>query len=692
LNTCTAAACGDGIVHQAVEECDDGNLENGDGCDRTCTLEICGNGRVEGGEACDDGNSIDTDACYDCALAFCGDGKIFEGVEVCDDGNQLPGDECSVDCRLDDHGDEPDTATTIDLIGTVTAGLRMIVETATLGDQDDRDVFRITANVTGMHRIRTRALNGLDTFCRVYTAEGVLSGLQDNRAKPDGYFDCEVSIYLERGDFGFVEISASVWGGGTAFSLWLQEPCGNGSIDPNEECDPNSPHSNRFRCRADCRLRRSLAISGRSVCSAANGGVSCWGANDTLLLGSDEDIPSAYLDSCLNDADPYRAPVNSSYRPVQVVPEGSAYEDLSAGAKGSVCALDTRTNLAMCWGRVGDMNANNFLDLEGYNFDLCHGESIPYNWNPELQTRGSCSPSPTLYGTGNPHENRWRYPAQGLSAGSSASCLLGMDQQVRCWGTVADGVLGVGDGPLEANVLGYVTPMPSVIERRHHVEYLAMGDQTACAVTREGRVLCWGANNLGQAGTNRQTGQQRGCRGACETIPHLVDGDLGVVVHLSLAQDHACALNAEGRVYCWGNNEDLQTGVASEALCGDTPCHLRPVRLEHLSGIRDVATARRHTCVITHDGSVYCWGNNSVGQLGIGALNLGLGEQVDRTLEPYRVGSLPAVSAISANGDTTCARTDSGRILCWGANHYGQVGIPCTTPVVSTPTELRTTP
>lgn len=62
-------SCGDGVV-DANEQCDDGNLENGDGCDANCTFPACGNGIVDAGEECDDGNLIDGDGCQsDCTLA-----------------------------------------------------------------------------------------------------------------------------------------------------------------------------------------------------------------------------------------------------------------------------------------------------------------------------------------------------------------------------------------------------------------------------------------------------------------------------------------------------------------------------------------------------------------------------------------------------------------------------------------------
>ena len=87
LNNCSAAACGDGVVHFGVEGCDDGNDDPTDECN-ACQPASCGDGVLQEGELCDDGNDVDTDQCLStCAPATCGDGVVQEGVESCDDGN-----------------------------------------------------------------------------------------------------------------------------------------------------------------------------------------------------------------------------------------------------------------------------------------------------------------------------------------------------------------------------------------------------------------------------------------------------------------------------------------------------------------------------------------------------------------------------------------------------------------------------
>jgi cysteine-rich repeat protein len=97
-NTCIPNGCGDGIVSTG-EQCDDGNVMDGDGCDSNCTMTSCDNGILTAGEVCDDGNVIDGDGCdNNCTMTGCNNGILTTG-EMCDDGNATCGtcnDSCAV--------------------------------------------------------------------------------------------------------------------------------------------------------------------------------------------------------------------------------------------------------------------------------------------------------------------------------------------------------------------------------------------------------------------------------------------------------------------------------------------------------------------------------------------------------------------------------------------------------------------
>lgn len=102
--------CGNGVV-EGTEMCDDGNLEDGDGCSAECVTEgpeplVCGNGILEpfNSEECDDGNQVSGDGCNKWCKKEgpCGNG-IIEVGEQCDDGNIDDYDGCSAECLLEEE-------------------------------------------------------------------------------------------------------------------------------------------------------------------------------------------------------------------------------------------------------------------------------------------------------------------------------------------------------------------------------------------------------------------------------------------------------------------------------------------------------------------------------------------------------------------------------------------------------------
>ncbi|NOT01860.1 MAG: DUF4215 domain-containing protein [Phycisphaerales bacterium] len=112
--TCTPVTfCGDGIVNDITEQCDDGNVNNNDACLDTCLNATCGDGFVwnQGGgtEECDDADANNNDSCIDtCLNATCGDSYVWNqdgGTEECDDADANNNDSCIDTCELATCGD-----------------------------------------------------------------------------------------------------------------------------------------------------------------------------------------------------------------------------------------------------------------------------------------------------------------------------------------------------------------------------------------------------------------------------------------------------------------------------------------------------------------------------------------------------------------------------------------------------------
>ena len=87
----------------------------------------------------------------------------------------------------------------------------------------------------------------------------------------------------------------------------------------------------------------------------------------------------------------------------------------------------------------------------------------------------------------------------------------------------------------------------------------------------------------------------------------------------------------------------------------------------------DVDVDHQHSCAIKKNGQLYCWGDNGYGKLGDGTTS--------RKLSPNLVrfnDESTRVTAVSTGYDSTCAVTDESRVMCWGRNQYGELGIGTT--------------
>src|SRR5262249_53272327 len=132
-------------------------------------------------------------------------------------------------------------------------------------------------------------------------------------------------------------------------------------------------------------------------------------------------------------------------------------------------------------------------------------------------------------------------------------------------------------------------------------------------------------------------------------------------VSVAAGNVHTCGVTTDGGVKCWGHNANGELGDATYE------DRSKPVDVVGLTNAVAVAAGLNHTCALTSFGGVKSWGANHRGQIGDPTA-------FERVVPVDVQGLSSGVTAIAAGGLTTCALTNAGAVKCWGANSSGQVG------------------
>jgi alpha-tubulin suppressor-like RCC1 family protein len=133
------------------------------------------------------------------------------------------------------------------------------------------------------------------------------------------------------------------------------------------------------------------------------------------------------------------------------------------------------------------------------------------------------------------------------------------------------------------------------------------------------------------------------------------------VSKLSAGDGHTCAVTSDAKVMCWGNNAFGQLGN------GTTTSSEIPVEVSGLSNVTSIAANENHTCAITSGGGVSCWGSNEYGELGKPS---GSGSNSI----PSAVSGLTGVTLIVAATNHFCALKSDATVSCWGFGLGGNLG------------------
>jgi alpha-tubulin suppressor-like RCC1 family protein len=201
---------------------------------------------------------------------------------------------------------------------------------------------------------------------------------------------------------------------------------------------------------------------------------------------------------------------------------------------------------------------------------------------------------------------------------------------------------------------------------------IALGYQSTCIRWSDGRVSCWGGDCFGEVGD----GGAIDCGDTVQLslVPSLVRTSTGGppledVLSVSAGSHHVCARRADGSVWCWGDNSLGKLGAGSAEVSVSTPVQVVTEFDAPLSGIVAIATGNQHTCALDGQGFVHCWGDNGFRQLGVS----GVSERNVAILS----GIGTDFAQIAAGGWHSCVSRPAAlddELFCWGRGSFGQLG------------------
>ena len=453
-------------------------------------------------------------------------------------------------------------------------------------------------------------------------------------------------------------------------------------------------------------INNALTVSAgdeHSCASLRNGRVWCWGSNVSGQLGNASYLPSnepveinpssinnsvsvvsggshscALLESKNIKCWGYGgygqlgsgAPGNSNV-PVDVVDQDGTLVDDATGITAGLsysCALRANS-LVSCWGRNNEGQlgvpgsairmsaiATEFVsDVITVSAGAAHtcvtlnsGRVKCWGRNDSSQSGGEAGPA--LGGDGGNDSPRALTVigikhATSVATGREHSCARLISEQVECWGANQYGQLGDGTNE-RANV-------PTIIDNLFDVSDVTTGEFHSCALQNTGRIRCWGANIFGQLGDGTHIGSD---------VPKLVS-EIESATTVSAGSTHSCAVLINGTIRCWGSNRLGALGNGSS----DEGVSTTPVGVRDIASAKKVAVGLAHSCALLDDGQVHCWGSNALGKLGIGS-------DAAKSNYPRPVIGISDAVDVAVGILHSCAVLASGKIKCWGAGEYGELG------------------
>ena len=243
-----------------------------------------------------------------------------------------------------------------------------------------------------------------------------------------------------------------------------------------------------------------------------------------------------------------------------------------------------------------------------------------------------------------------------LITGLSVYAIL-EDGSLYVWGSNYYGQLGVGD-EVHRNI-------PTKVNLPNTIKKLITGS-SVYALMEDGSLYAWGDNSDGQLGVGDEVNRN---------IPTKVN--LPSTIKKLITGSSVCALMEDGSLYAWGYNRNGQLGVGSDEFYIYTP-----TKVNLPSKIKELIIDSSSAYAILEDGSLYAWGDNYSDELGVGSDEGYIYTPVKVELD----GKIKELITNTITGSPVYAIMEDGSLYAWGDNEYGQLGVGSNEEQISTPT------
>ncbi len=242
-----------------------------------------------------------------------------------------------------------------------------------------------------------------------------------------------------------------------------------------------------------------------------------------------------------------------------------------------------------------------------------------------------------------------------ISAANNYTCAVTAQHELYCWGAIPQGAASVAT--------------PQLLVGAPQVQAVSAGWFIGCALDLSNLAYCWGTNEVGQLGNGDSV---------AKAAPVAVNGGVKFR-NITAGLKTTCGLTSGSQAFCWGNNAQRNTGVA-----GSPSAVIAPTAVQGGLAFTTLVTGATLSCGIVASSAGYCWGQSYFGSGGFGQASEFSISPPTTFVAPTQVGAMLFKQIVPGTGndiyDSTCGLRADGTAFCWGMNSSGQLGISTSLP------------